>query len=200
VASYAHPGGTVTGVALATDTLPGKQLEIAAELVPGPGKVGMLGDPSTPSFVAQEREAYAAAERLGVELLRVDVHGPADLDLAFSTLAHAAPKSLLVLPHPMFLSERSRVATLALGKRIPTIYGFREDVEVGGLSSYGIDLREAYHRVATHAAKILRGESPGDLPVEFLTKMELVINMRTAKILGLEIPPSLLARADEVIE
>jgi putative ABC transport system substrate-binding protein len=200
VASYARPGGTVTGVAIATDTLPGKQLELAAELIPGPGKIGLLGDPRTPSFLAQEREAYAAADRLGVELIRVDVHGPSDLDPAFDTLARAAPKSLLVLPHPTFLSERSRVAALAMNKRIPTIYGFREDVEVGGLMSYGIDLRDAYHRVATHADKILRGGHPGDLPVEFPTKLELLINMRTAKALGLEIPPTLLARADEVIE
>jgi putative ABC transport system substrate-binding protein len=200
LASFAQPGGTVTGVAIATDTLPGKQLELAAELVPGPGTIGMLGDPGTPSFVAQEREAYAAAERLGVELLRVDVHGPGDLASAFEILDRAAPKSLLVLPHPMFLSERRRIAALALDKRIPTIYGFREDVEAGGLMSYGIDLRAAYHRVATHADKILKGARPGDLPVEFPTRMELLINLRTAKALGVKIPLALLTRADEVIE
>ena len=200
LASFAQPGGTVTGVAIATDTLPGKQLELAAELVPGPGTIGMLGDPGTPSFVAQEREAYAAAERLGVELLRVDVHGPGDLASAFEILDRAAPKSLLVLPHPMFLSERRRIAALALDKRIPTIYGFREDAEAGGLMSYGIDLRAAYHRVATHADKILKGERPGDLPVEFPTRMELLINLRTAKALGVKIPLALLTRADEVIE
>ena len=200
LSSYARPGGTVTGMAIATDTLPGKQLELAAELVPGPGKIGLLGDPRAPSFAAQEREAFAAALRLGIELVRVDVHGPNDLDGAFKTLAHARPKSLLVLPHPMFLSERGQIAALATSNRIPTVHGFREEVEVGGLMSYGIDLRDAYRRAASHADKILKGVNPGDLPVEFPTKLELVINLRTAKALGLTIPPTLLARADEVID
>ncbi len=126
--------------------------------------------------------------------------GTSDLDSAFETLAQAAPKSLLVLPHPMFLSERSRIAALAMEKRVPSVYGHREHVEVGGLMSYGVDLRDTHYRAASHAAKILSGGHPGDIPGEFPTKLELVINMRTAKALGVAVPQALLGRADELVE
>jgi ABC-type uncharacterized transport system substrate-binding protein len=125
---------------------------------------------------------------------------PDDLDAAFQLMGHERVGSVLVLQDPMFLNQRQRIATLAIAARLPTVFGFREHVEAGGLMSYGIDLGASFRRAADYVDKILKGTKPGDLPVELPTKFELVINLKTARVLGLEVPPTLLARADEAIE
>jgi putative ABC transport system substrate-binding protein len=130
----------------------------------------------------------------------VEVRLPDDLDAAFQSLARERVDSVFVLQHPMFMNERRRIAMLAIAARLPTMFGFREHVEAGGLMSYGVDLRASFRRAADYVDKILKGTRPGDLPVELPTKFELVINLKTAKAIGLAIPESFLVRADEVIE
>ena len=140
------------------------------------------------------------ARALGVELVAAEAASRDDLQPALKRLARDGAKIVLALQDAMFLNERKRIALFAIAERLPTIFGFRENVDDGGLMSYGTDLRESWRRTATFVDKILKGAKPGDLPIEFPTKFELVINLKTAKALGLEVPPMLLARADEVIE
>ena len=141
-----------------------------------------------------------AATALGIELVTLEVRVPEDLHAAFENLARESMMMVLVFADTMFLNERKRIALLAMAARLPTMFGLRQNVEDGGLMSYGIEIRESWRRTAAFVGKILRGARPGDLPLEFPTKLELVINLTAAKILGLTIPPTLLARADEVIE
>ena len=140
------------------------------------------------------------ARALGVELVAAEAASRDDLQPALKRLARDGAKIVLALQDPMFLNERKRIALFTIAERLPTVFGFRENVDDGGLMSYGTDLRESWRRTATFVDKILKGAKPGDLPIEFPTKVQLVINLTTARALGLEIPPSLLARADEVIE
>jgi putative ABC transport system substrate-binding protein len=200
VASQARPGGQVTGILTTLDSLLGKQLELVLELVPGATRIGMLLNVSNPGNAFHLKTAEAVATALAVKLMSVEVRSPADIDAAFQTLAQQRPEILLIIPEALFLSERKRIVGLADGARLPTIYSTREHVEDGGLMSYGINLRESWRRAAAYVDKILKGAKPGDLPVEFPTRLELVINLKTAKALGITVPPTLLARADEVIE
>jgi putative ABC transport system substrate-binding protein len=200
VASHARPGGNVTGILATLDTLPEKQLALAAEIIRGTAKMGMLVDAGFQAHAIHRRGAETAAAKLAIQIMPVEVRLPDDLDTAFQSLARERVDSVLVLQDPMFLTERRRIAMLALSARLPTMFGFREHVEAGGLMSYGIELRANYRRAAEYVDKILKGTKPADLPVELPTKFELVINLKTAKALGLDVPPTLLARADEVIE
>jgi putative tryptophan/tyrosine transport system substrate-binding protein len=200
VASHARPGGNVTGILASLDTLPEKQLALAAEVVRGMVKVGMLVNASFQPHVTMRRGAENAAAALAIKLVPVVVRLPDDLDAAFQSLARERVGGLFVLQDPMFLAERQRIATLAIAARLPTMFGLREHVESGGLMSYGIDLRANFRRAADFVDKILKGGKPADLPVELTTKFELVVNLKTAKAIGLTIPESFLARADEVIE
>jgi putative ABC transport system substrate-binding protein len=200
VTSHARPGGQVTGILTTLDTLPGKQLQLALEVLPGATRIGMLVNSSSPSNVAHRRDAEALATALAIKLVPVEVRSPVDIDAAFQTLAQQRTEILFLPNDGMLLSERKRVAALAAAARLPAIYGFREHVEDGGLMSYGINLRENWRRAAAFVHEILKGAKPGDLPVEFPTRLELVINLKSAKALGLIIPPTLLTRADEVIE
>jgi putative tryptophan/tyrosine transport system substrate-binding protein len=199
-ASHAQPGGSVTGVLLTVEDLPSKQLALAVEMIPSARKIGLLVNPGNPTHAVQRRNVEVAATALGIELVTLEVRVPEDLHAAFENLARESIMMVLVLADTMFLNERKRIALLAVAARLPTMFGLRQNVEDGGLMSYGIEIRENWRRTAAFVGKILRGARPGDLPMEFPTKLELVINVTAAKVLGLTIPPMLLARADEVIE
>ena len=199
-ANYSRPGGQVTGILEYLDTLPGKQLEIGLEAIPGATKVGFLYDTSNPPMAVVFRHVEAAAASLNIKLIRSDVYRADDLDGALDRLSHEHVGFVFVPQDALFYTERSRIATLAIAANLPTLYAFREHVEAGGLISYSINIPENYRRAATFIDKILRGAKPGELPMEFPTKLELVVNLKTAKRLGITIPPALLVRADEVIE
>ena len=200
VASEARPGTNVTGILTRVQGLPGKQLEIARDLVPSVGKIGVLVNVNDPGNVVQQREAEVAATTLGVSLALVGVSASEEIGPAFERFVRERANIVAVFGDPMFLAMRRQIAAYALASHLPTVYNFREHVEDGGLISYGISLRENYRRGAYFVNRILKGEKPADLPVEFPTKLEMVVNQATAKALGLAIPPSILVRADEVIE
>jgi putative tryptophan/tyrosine transport system substrate-binding protein len=200
VASEARPGGNVTGITPYVAGLPAKQMELAREIVPGATKLGILVNLDDPKAPPQFQELQAAGLALEMKMIVADANTPEDLDGAFQKLASQRPDLVIVLQTSMLVSERSKIAILAAATKLPALYGYREHVEAGGLMSYGVNLRSCFHYAAVFVHKILKGTPPGDLPIEFPTQVELVINMNTAKALDLTIPPSLLARADEVIE
>ena len=199
-ASYARPGGNVTGVLVTVEDLPTKLLALAVEVIPGAKKIGLLVHSDNPIQPALQRSLDASVNTLGVELTVLEIASAQDLHAAFQRLARERVKVVLMLLDFMFLNERKRIALFAMAERLPTMSAFRENVEDGGLMSYGTNLRESWRRTASFADKILKGAKPGDLPIEFPTKLELLINLTTAKALELTIPSTLLARADEVIE
>jgi len=162
--------------------------------------MGILVDVNNPSNMLQRREVEAAAGKLGVSITAVDVCPVDEIGAAIQTLVRARASIAVVLASALFVNERRQIAAFALASRLPTVFNFREHVEDGGLMSYGIELRQNYRRSAYFVDRILKGEKPGNLPVEFPTKVELVINVTTAKAIGLTIPPTLLARVHEVIE
>ena len=200
IASIARPGGQVTGILLTLDTLPAKQLQLALEVLPGASRIGLLSNVGNSTHAFYRRNAEASAATFGRKLVPVEVRVPDDLDAAFQALVRERVELGVLLPDAMFLGESRRIAALARAARLPTMHGFREHVEDGGLMSYGIDIRESFRRAAVYVDKILKGAKAGDLPVELPTKFELIINLKTAKALGLTIPPTMLSRADEVIE
>ena len=200
IANESRPGGNVTGITPYVAGLPAKQMELAREVVPSAATIGVLANSIDPKGPPQWHELEAAGQLLGVNVVAADVRTPDDLDGAFQALARQGINVLIVLQTSMLLSERRRIAGQAEEIRLPAVYGYREHVDDGGLVSYGVDLRACFRRGAYFVDKILKVVPPRDLPVEFPTKLELIINLKTAKALGLEVPPSLLARADEVIE
>jgi len=203
VTSLPRPGGNVTGLSTVSPELVGKSLELLKQAVPGVSGVAFLLKPDAmPDRARKERleAADVAARALGVRLQVVEARGPEDFDRAFSDMTRARAGALAVLGTPVFNRERRRLVDLAAKHRLPAVYSFRLYVEAGGLMSYGPDLPDMFRRSATYVDKILKGARPGDLPVEQPTKFELVINLKTAKALGLTIPPSVLARADQVVE
>ena len=199
-ASHARPGGNVTGLLLTVEDLPSKQLALAVEMVPGTRKIGLLMNPGNPTHAGRRDALEGAATTLGIELIALQARVPDHLHAAFETLARHAVTMVLALDDTLFFSERKRIALLAAAARLPTMFGLRQNVEDGGLMSYGVELYESWRRTAAFVDKVLKGARAGDLPIEFPTKLELVINLTTAKVLGLDVPPTLLARADEVIE
>jgi len=203
VTSLARPGGNVTGLSILAPALVGKRLELLTQALPGVSRVAVLWQPGGHDERTDNdilKEAGVAARVLGVRLQFVEVRGPADFDRAFSDMTRARAGALTVLTGIMFLNERRRLVDLTAKNRLPAVYGGRDFVDAGGLLSYGPNLADLYRRAATYVDNILKGAKPGDLPVEQPTKFELVINLKTAKALGLTIPPSLLQRADQVIE
>jgi putative ABC transport system substrate-binding protein len=199
VADLARPGGNVTGVLIAPNgTLAAKKLELLREAVPRATRIGLLA-PDDPNFRLQGQEVRQAAVALGIDLVVVEVRG-GDYERAFATLAAARPAALFVGAHTAFAADRLRVIELAARYRLPAIYEWPEQVEDGGLMSYGGSLSAAYRRVAAYVDRIVKGAVPGDLPIEQPTKLELAINLRTARALGLALPPALLLRADRVFE
>ena len=200
VASYARPGGSITGIMPYVDGLPAKQMELAREVVPGAAKVGLLGNMNDPKAPHQREELEGVAGKLGINIVAPEVRGPEDVEAAMQALASERVDVVIVLQTTMILSARRQIAALAAASRLPAVYGYREHVDDGGLISYGVDLRWCFHRAATLVDKILKGAVPADLPVEFPTRLQLVINLKTAEALGIKVSPLLLARADEVIE
>ena len=198
VPSLGRPGGSITGLATTSADFAGKRLELLRAIVPSLRRVAVLWHPANPTNPIQLKGAQAAARALGMRLEPVSIQGPNDFDSASKAVPGA--DGLLFLESPLFTTHRARLAELAARSRLPAIYGQREYVEVGGLMSYGTHFKDLYRRAAWYVDKILKGAKPGDLPVEQPTNFELVINLKTAKALGLTIPPSLLQRADQVIE
>ena len=199
VASLARPGGNVTGLSLQQIETVGKRIELLREVVPGLGRLAILANVGNPTVVLDMREVQATARTLGLDIITLEVRRGEDIVPAFEALnGHA--QALYVVVDPLVGTHRIRINTLVLAARLPTMHTFREAVELGGLMSYGPNFQDLYRRAAAYADKILRGAKPGDIPVEQATKFDLVINLTTAKALGLEIPPTVLARADEVIE
>jgi putative ABC transport system substrate-binding protein len=199
VASLARPGGNVTGLSLQTTDLSGKRLEFLREVVPNLRHLAVLGNVGNPSAVLAMDEARAAGQTLGLTVLMSGILQPEDILTAFETLKGTAD-ALFVVTDPLVTTNMSRINTLAVAARLPTVHGFREHVEAGGLISYGASFTDQFRRAAEYVDKILHGAKPGDIPVEQPTKFELVVNLTTAKALGLTVSPTLLALADEVIE
>jgi putative ABC transport system substrate-binding protein len=199
VASLARPGGNVTGLSTQTAETAGKRLELLREIVPGLGRLAIMGNVGNPISVLELGEVQAAARALGLEVITSELRRAEDISPAFDALKGRAD-ALYVCTDPLVNTHRVRVNTLALAARLPTMHFFREYVEAGGLMSYGPNLPDLFRRAADFVDKILRGAKPGDIPVEQPTKFDLIINLTTAKALGLTIPEPFLLRADEVIE
>jgi len=201
VGSLARPGGNVTGLTmLAGPALGGKYVQLLKEAAPGVSRVAVLWNPLNPAERGLVEEAGIAARASGLEIQPVIAQRSEEIEGAFAAMSRARADGLIVMPDAVYMNFRVRIAHLAGKSRLPAMYGFRESVEAGGLMSYGANLNDLVRRSAGYVARILKGAKPADLPVEQPTKFELVINLKTAKVLGLTIPPSLLARADEVIQ
>ena len=199
VASLARPGGNVTGLSQQSTDLAGKRVELLREVVPGLGRLATMANIGNPLAVLEMREVHAAARALGLEVATSEIRRAEDIAPAFDALKGRAD-ALYVVADPLVTSNRIRINTLALGARLPTMHGQNDNVEAGGLMSYGANFPDLYRRAADYVDKILRGTKPADIPVEQPTKFDLAINLTTAKALGLKIPESFLLRADEVIE
>jgi putative ABC transport system substrate-binding protein len=200
IKSYARPGGNVTGIMPYVAGLPTKQLELARELVPGATRIGLLDDVTDPKALPQSREIKAAGEKLEINIMPAEVRTAADIGLAYEAFSTGSAEIVVVEQSSMLLLARQVIAEAAAAKKLPTLYGYHEHVEAGGLVSYGVNLDWCYVRTAHYVDKILKGAKPADLPVEFPTTLELWINQKTAKALGLKIPPTVLVRADKIIE
>jgi ABC-type uncharacterized transport system substrate-binding protein len=200
VASLARPGGNMTGLSMLLTEMVAKELEILSELVPYATRLGVLWNPTTPSHTIAVKAVEAAGQRLGVQLHLVPLATVEDIDGAFASLMGQNVDGFLDVISPLTFSQRARLAEAALKNRLPGMYGSKENVVAGGLISYSADIADLAQRASVYIDKILRGDKPADLPVEQASKYQLCINLKTAKALGLDIPPTLLARADEVIE
>ena len=201
VSTLSRPGGNITGVNFFAVELVAKRLEILRELVPAAARVAVLVNPAAgPITEAALHDVEPAARAMGLQLRVLNAGSGKEIDAAFATLAHERPDALLVGTGPPFAARRVQLVHLATYHKIPAIYSLRQFVEIGGLITYGASLTDAYRQVGVYAGRILKGALPADLPVVQSTKFELVINAQTARMLGLTVPPSLLARADEVIE
>jgi putative ABC transport system substrate-binding protein len=200
VASLARPGGNVTGLTYSVGfNIFGKDLELLKEAAPKAQRVAVLSNPASPSQPLTMSEIRDAARSLGLQLLLVEARGPDDFDGAFAAMAKERVGALFVVTDPAFVPHRARLTELTAKNRLPSIFTQREDAEAGALMSYGPSLSDIYRRAATYVDKILKGAKPADLPVEQPTKFELVINLKTARAIGLTLPQSLVQRADEVI-
>jgi putative ABC transport system substrate-binding protein len=201
IASLARPGGNITGLTgeVTAETW-GKRLELATQVAPAISRVAVLWNPDVPAMHSAWEATASAAEKLGVALQSLEVRGLLDFEAAFSTLVLHPPGALLVYADPSTYARRREIVAAAARNGIPDIYSFREGTDDGGLMSYGVSIPALYRRASHLVDKILKGTKPSDLPVEQPTKFDLVINLKTARALGLEVPPTLLARADEVIE
>jgi ABC-type uncharacterized transport system substrate-binding protein len=200
VSSFNRPTGNITGIWMVTTVLAEKRLQLVHDLVPNAESVALLVNPTSPVADPQVQDAQAAAGKLNLKLSVMTAVTESDFDRVFATLAQQRTNALLVSADPFFSSRREHFVALAARHAIPTIYEFREFVEAGGLMSYGPVLPDGYYRGGLYAGRILKGAKPADLPVEQTNKLELVINLKTAKALDLEVPPTLLVAADEVIE
>jgi putative ABC transport system substrate-binding protein len=200
VASLARPGANVTGIANFATDLSGKMIELLREIVPDARRLGAVRNPDNPGVTVQLRQLLDAARSLGLELQVIDARVPVEFEAAFAQLRQGGVQGVVMLADSSLLEHASAIAALAQQARLPTVFQRRENVEAGGLLSYGPNIRDAFRQVARHVERILKGVRPGDIPVEQPTRIELVINLKTAKAIGLEVPWFLQQRADEVIE
>ena len=200
VTSLNRPGGNITGVHFFSGVLGAKRLELLRQLVPKGSPIGMLVFPNTPNTEAERKDVVAAAQSLGQPLIVLDVAGDRDIEEAFATLAQRRAGAVQIGSGPFMTAHRQQILALEIRHKLPACYPFREYAVDGGLMSYGASITEGYRQAGVYAGRILKGEKPGDLPVMRSTKFEFVINLKTAKTLGVDIPPTLLALADEVIE
>jgi putative ABC transport system substrate-binding protein len=200
VASLNRPGGNITGVTNLSNLLAAKRLQVLRELVPAASLFAILVNPNSPIAAFEKKELQAAAGVLGVRLLIVNADVPDEFSAAFATLAQQQASALLVTNDSLFNNRYGLLVDLAARHAIPTMYHYRAPTEAGGLMSYSAEFADTYHRIGEYIGRILKGEKPGDLPVQQATKIELIINLKTAKTLGLTIPETLLATANEVIE
>ena len=200
VSSLAKPGGNVTGLALLTEELEPKRLEILKQIIPGLARVAILLNPINPYSAIAWKRTLPAAEVLGVKLQRVEARDPNELDRALAASTAARPQGLLVSGDRFLFAYRSTIVRFSAQNRLPAVFPWREMAQEGGLMAYGPDIAENYRRAAVYIDKILRGAKPADLPIEQPTKFEFVINLKTARVLGLTLPPSVLLRADETLQ
>jgi ABC-type uncharacterized transport system substrate-binding protein len=200
IADLAHPGGNVTGLSLMAPDIAGKRLEVLKEILPRFVRVAVLWNPGNPHNAIVFKETQAAAQKMGIEVQSLEVRGPDGFNGAFEKARRQRPDALLVVEDPLTNSLHKRIIEFTAAEQLPSLHGVGEEVEAGALISYGASLPDLFRRAAGYVDKILMGAKPVDLPVEQPTKFELVINVKTAKALGLEVPPMLLARADKVIE
>jgi putative ABC transport system substrate-binding protein len=199
-ASYARPGGSVTGVASDVESLYAKIFELAIDILPGASRIGFLANPGGGSIPLYKKQVETAAQTRGVTVLTLEARTADEIDLAYAGFAREQVQAVIVPANGLFNSNDQQIAKLALTAHLPTIFSQPRNVEAGGLASYGVDLSDNFRRAAVYVDKILRGAKPGDLPIEFSTKLLLVINLKTAKALGISIPATMIGRADEVIE
>jgi putative ABC transport system substrate-binding protein len=199
-ASYARPGGNVTGMAQSVEGITGKLVEVALDVIPGARRIGFLSNPRGASMRLFAQSVDVAARARGMAVLTEEAATGGELASAFARFGKQEVQAVIVPVNGLFFSEGMQIARLALAARLPTVAGDRQYVEAGLFASYGIDQRESYRRGASYVDRILKGAKAGDLPIEFPTRIELTINLKTAKALGLDLPPSLVTRADEVIE
>jgi putative ABC transport system substrate-binding protein len=200
VASLNRPGGNVTGVTILTAEMAGKRLDLLRELLPTATAVALLVNPTNPVTASETASLEDAARVLGLQAHALEARTPSEIEAAFGTLVGLQAGALVVSADPLFTNHRAQIIALAARHAVPAIYAYRLYPAAGGLMSYGADLADSYRQTGIYTGKILRGASPADLPVQQAVKIELVINLKTAKAFGLTIPPTLLARADEVIE
>jgi putative tryptophan/tyrosine transport system substrate-binding protein len=200
VASLGRPGGNITGLTSISSEMEGKRLELLREVVPKISYIAVLWNAASPIQVIEEIEVRAAAQILGMKVLSLGVRTIEEIEDALTTIVTERPGALLVLADRLFLHHRTRIMDFAAQRRLPGVHAYRELVEAGGLMSYGPSYADMHRRAASYVDRILKGSKPADLPVQAPVKFELVINLKAAKALGIEIPPMLLARADEVIE
>jgi putative ABC transport system substrate-binding protein len=200
IASLAHPGGNITGLSSLVAQLGGKRVELLRELIPKLSRVAVIGTSSNPSNVQMLKEIELAARPIGIRIQFVDVQDPKEIEGGFRAATKAHAEALFVLGNPVLNAHRTQVADLAVKSRLPAVYGQPDLMAAGGLMFYGASITEMFRRAAIYVDKILKGANPSDLPVEQPTKFELVVNLKTAKQIGLTIPPNVLARADRVIK
>jgi len=200
VASLARPGGNITGLSTLAPDLSGKALELLKETVPKVSRVAVIRNPDNPGKTHSLRETEVAARAFGLQLQPLEVRGPSDIEPAFQAARREQAGGLIVLRDVVTVGQTKRIVELALKNRLPTIYNDRDFVDAGGLMSYGPNMSDLFRRAAVYVDKILKGAKPADLPVEQPTKLEFIINLKTAKQIGLTIPPNVLARADKVIK
>jgi putative tryptophan/tyrosine transport system substrate-binding protein len=200
VASLARPGGNLTGSSALSPELSGKRLQLLTEALPGVSRVAVLWNPADPAKALDVRETQAVGQALGVQLQLLEVRGPEEFESAFASMTRDRAEALITLGDPLTVSHRTQIVDLAAKSRLPAMYDVREFVEAGGLMAYGPSLADLFRRAAASVDKILKGAKPATLPVEQPMKFELIINIKTAKALGLTIPQSVLFLADQVIQ
>jgi putative ABC transport system substrate-binding protein len=200
VESLARPGGNVTGLSQMLQEVSGKRLELLKEVVPKLSRVAVLWNPNSASATLNWKENQQPARQLGIQLFSLEVRSPSELDKAFEAATHVRAGALAILPDPVISTNLERIVDFAAKSRLPSIYQSSEFADAGGLVTYGPDRADLFRRAATYVDKILKGTKPGDLPVDQPTKLELVVNLKTAKAIGITIPQSVLFRADKVIE